>query len=188
MGFGLYLRKNEWLLLTPSITDFEHIPLYKSLQESANGTIVIWEELDRFQTTSFSNLIDSLGKHLSLVFHRFLELSGTKKLKISINNFELEPFNPFNIESIATQQINEEKIKVYDETITIQPFILPHHSKISQQEFERYATDEGYTKSQGFYLYRSNRLLDLVIKSDNHPLNTLVIRRLKIDRADPAVS
>ena len=159
MGFGLYLRKNEWLLLTPSITDFEHIPLYKSLQESANGTIVIWEELDRFQTTSFSNLIDSLGKHLSLVFHRFLELSGTKKLKISINNFELEPFNPFNIESIATQQINEEKIKVYDETITIQPFILPHHSKISQQEFERYATDEGYTKSQGFYLYRSNRLL-----------------------------
>ena len=30
--------------------------------------------------------------------------------------------------------------------------------------------------------------LDLVIKSDNHPLNTLVIRRLKIDRADPAVS
>lgn len=152
-------EKNEWLLLTPSITDFEHIPLYKSLQESANGTIVIWEELDRFQTTSFSNLIDSLGKHLSLVFHRFLELNGTKKLKISINNFELEPFNPFNIESIATQQINEEKIKVYDETITIQPFILPHHSKISQQEFERYATDEGYTKSQGFYLYRSNRLL-----------------------------
>ena len=31
-------------------------------------------------------------------------------------------------------------------------------------------------------------LVDLVIKSDNHPLNTLVIRRLKIDRADPAVS
>ena len=30
--------------------------------------------------------------------------------------------------------------------------------------------------------------VDLVIKSDNHPLNTLVIRRLKIDRADPAVS
>ena len=30
--------------------------------------------------------------------------------------------------------------------------------------------------------------VDLAIKSDNHPLNTLVIRRLKIDRADPAVS
>lgn len=152
-------EKNEWLLLTPSIADFEHISLFKSLQESTNGTIVIWEELDRFQTSSFSNLIDSLGKHLSLVFHRFLELNGAKKLKISINNFELEPFNPFNVESVATQQINEEKIQVYDETITIQPYILPHHSKISQQEFERYATDEGYTKSQGFYLYRSNRLL-----------------------------
>ena len=152
-------EKNEWLLLTPSINDFTYISLFKTLQESACGTIVIWEELDRFQTTSFSNLIDSLGKHLSLVFHRFLELNGTKKIKISINNYELEPFNPFNVENVATQQINEEKIKVYDETITIQPFILPHHSKISQQEFERYATDDGYTKSQGFYLYRSNRLL-----------------------------
>lgn len=152
-------EKNEWKLLTPSINDFEHISLFKSLQDSESGTIVIWEELDRLQVPSFANLIDSLGKHLSLVFHRFLELPGTKKLKISINNFNLEPFNPFNIENAATQEINEEKIKVYDETITIQPFILPHHSKISQQEFERYATDEGYTKSQGFYLYRSNRLL-----------------------------
>lgn len=152
-------KKNEWLLLTPDITSFEHISLFRTLQGSENGTIVIWEELDRFQANNFANLIDSLRKHLSLVFHRFLEFSGAKKLKISINNYDLEPFNPFNVESIATQQINEEKIVVYGETISIQPFILPHHSKISQQEFERYATDEGYTKSQGFYLYRSNRLL-----------------------------
>ncbi|MDP3087046.1 MAG: ATP-binding protein [Methylotenera sp.] len=151
--------KNEWLLLTPDLASFEHIPLFRSLQGAENGTIVIWEDLDRFQSTSFAHLIDSLRKHLSLVFHRFLEFNGAKKLKISINNFDLEPFNPFNVESIATQQISEEKITVYGETISIQPFILPHHSKISQQEFERYATDEGYTKSQGFYLYRSNRLL-----------------------------
>ncbi len=36
--------------------------------------------------------------------------------------------------------------------------------------------------------FRELKDVDLVIKSDNHPLNTLVIRRLKIDRADPAVS
>ncbi|MGV3589870.1 MAG: hypothetical protein ACO1OF_22875 [Adhaeribacter sp.] len=41
----------------------------------------------------------------------------------------------------------------------IQPFILPHHSKISQKEYELYATEEGYIKSQGFYLYRGNRII-----------------------------
>lgn len=152
-------EKNEWLLLTPDISTFVHISLFKSLQESVSGTIVIWEDLDRLQIQSFSGLIDTLRKHLSLVFHRFLELDGSKKLQITVNNNKLEAFNPFNSSNAATQQINEEKIKVYDEVIAIQPFILPHHSKISQQDFERYATDEGYTKSQGFYLYRANRLL-----------------------------
>jgi hypothetical protein len=37
--------------------------------------------------------------------------------------------------------------------------VLPHHSKVSSQEWERYATEDGYIKSQGFYLYRANRLL-----------------------------
>ncbi|MGR5962278.1 hypothetical protein ACT7DN_15425 [Bacillus paranthracis] len=41
----------------------------------------------------------------------------------------------------------------------MQPYILPHHSKLSQQEFDKYATKEGYTKAQGFYLYRAYRLL-----------------------------
>lgn len=152
-------EKNEWLLLTPDVSKFQHISLFKSLQESVSGTIIIWEDLDRLQIQNFPELIDNLRKHLSLVFHRFLELDGSKKLQITVNNNKLEAFNPFNSSNAATQQINEEKIKVYDEIITIQPFILPHHSKISQQDFERYATDEGYTKSQGFYLYRANRLL-----------------------------
>jgi hypothetical protein len=151
--------ENEWLLLTPSHDDYKDFPLFQILNENENGTLVIWEDLDRVKGSDFSSLIDILRKHLSLVFHRFLEQTGTKKIKISINNFPLDPFNPFNIDNAATQQINEEKIKIFNEYISIQPYILPHHSKTSQQEFERYATEDGYTKSQGFYLYRGNRLL-----------------------------
>jgi hypothetical protein len=152
-------KKNEWILLTPDLSEFSQNPLIEKLQKLQNGTLVIWQDLDRLEENNFSGLIDSLRRHLSLVFHRFLELPGNKKLKISINDNGLEPFNPFNIDNSATQQINEEKIKVLNEFVTIQPYILPHHSKTSQQEFERYATEEGYTKSQGFYLYRGNRLL-----------------------------
>lgn len=152
-------NQNQWILTSPEISNYENNPLFKRLLEYEAGTLVIWEEIDRVNKIDFSNIIDSLRKHLSLVFHRFLEQVGLKKLKISINNSTLEPFNPFNIDNVATQQINEEKLKVFNEYISIQPYILPHHSKTSQQEFERYATEEGYTKSQGFYLYRGNRLL-----------------------------
>lgn len=80
-------------------------------------------------------------------------------MKIYINGQQLEPFNPFNPKHIATQQLVPEKIKYLDSEVIVQPYILPHHSKLSQQEFEKYATKDGYTKSQGFYLYRAYRLL-----------------------------
>ena len=36
---------------------------------------------------------------------------------------------------------------------------LPHHDKVSREEWERYAGPEGYVKNQGFYLYRNRRLI-----------------------------
>ncbi len=153
-------EKNEWILRRPNIEDFKGNQLLRELKSYENGTLVIWEEIDRYEQDSFSDVIDKLRKHLSLVFHRYLEGSIIgKKLNIIVNNSDLIAFNPFNINHSATQELSTEKIKIYDNTISVQPFILPHHSKVSQQEYEMYATEEGYTKSQGFYLYRENRLL-----------------------------
>lgn len=153
-------EENKWLLKIPDVNDINTNPLMDKLNKLKSGTLVIWEEIDRYDKASFSENIDKLRKHLSLVFHRYLE--GTvkgKKLKIIINNNELVAFNPFNIANSATQELGLEKIKQFDTNIEVQPFILPHHSKVTQQEYERYATEDGYTKSQGFYLYRENRLL-----------------------------
>jgi hypothetical protein len=152
------VEKNGWYLITPS--SYEKLPQAEQLLKLNHGTLVCWENLDRSDRHIFSNSIDRLRKHLSLVFHRYLEgVNNQKALKISINNNSLAPFNPFNLSHPATQQIAIEKIKIYGSTITIQPYILPHHSKLSQQEYELYATEEGYIKSQGFYLYRGNRVL-----------------------------
>ncbi|KZS47063.1 hypothetical protein AWU65_14575 [Paenibacillus glucanolyticus] len=153
-------KSDKWLLITPEVTWVDTLPLIDELKNQEHGTLVIWEKVDGFNKGTFSSEIDRLRKHLSLVFHRFLEgaIVG-RSLTITINNNKLKAFNPFNINHPATQQISGEKIKINDLTINIQPFILPHHSKVSQQEYEQYATEEGYTKSQGFYLYRANRLL-----------------------------
>jgi len=151
-------KKNEWYLITPE--KIETMPLFNEISSIKNGTLICWQELDRCNKANFTNYIDRLNKHLSLVFHRFLEgIENQKALKIFLNDNPIKPFNPFNANHPATQQTAVEKIKLYGSTITIQPYILPHHSKLSQQEYELYATEDGYIKSQGFYLYRANRIL-----------------------------
>jgi len=150
-------QQNEWLLVTPSGS--LDIPFYDELTNLKSGTLVCWQLIDRCDKNNFSNIIDLVRKHLALVFHRFLEGVDQKSLKIKINNIPVLPFNPFNLNHPATQQLQLEKIKIYSSDINIQPFILPHHSKLSQKDYEYYATEEGYIKSQGFYLYRGNRVL-----------------------------
>jgi hypothetical protein len=156
----LLAEKNEWLLITPETATLKKIPLIDDLEAAEHGTLVVWECLDRYQKSNYVYEIDRLRRHLALVFHRFLEgVTPKKRLKISVNNHEIKAFNPFNPDHKATQQLAEETIRVRGSKIVIQPFVLPHHSKLSQQEYERFATEDGYTKSQGFYLYRANRLL-----------------------------
>jgi len=151
-------KKNEWLLITPE--SFSSLPLIDELNAIKSGTLVCWECIDRCDKSNFSNIIDRLRKHLSLVFHKYLEgFDGSKAVKIFVNQNPLVPFNPFNLNHPATQQLPVEKIKLYGTSIYVQPYILPHHSKLSQQEYELYATEEGYIKSQGFYLYRENRIM-----------------------------
>ncbi|MRH41583.1 ATP-binding protein [Aquibacillus halophilus] len=154
-------RENEWLLITPDIKKYEGIPLFEELMNQESGTLVVWQGIDTFQESDIPSKVDVLRDHLSLVFHCFLEgvAPGKSALSISVNGQQLEPFNPFNPKHIATQQLVPEKIKFQGSEIVVQPFILPHHSKLSQQEYDKYATKDGYTKSQGFYLYRANRLL-----------------------------
>lgn len=170
-------NKNEWRLI--NLNDFKQYDLVRELDKLNSGTLVIWEEIDRINSDDLSEYIIKLREHLSLVFHKFLE---KKTFKILINENELKGFDPFNINHPATQELPKEEIKIGKEKIIIQPFILPHHSKVSQQEYDNYATSEGYLKAQGFYLYRANRLLihgtwfGLHKSSDAHKLV-----RIKID-------
>jgi hypothetical protein len=151
-------QKNKWYLITPEIKEYNHMPFVKELIAMDHGTVVIWQKLDRYKKEDFSIQIYKLRKHLSLVFHRFLE-AKFNTLKIIVNENPIKPFNPFNANHPATIEKAVEKIKIYNSEINITPFILPHHKKLSQEDWESYSTEEGYIKSQGFYLYRANRLL-----------------------------
>lgn len=151
-------KENQWFLLTPE--NLKEIPQFNELSKQKSGTLVCWENIDRVDVKGFPGQVEKVRKHLALVFHRYLEgIDSFKTLKIVLNDNQVIPFNPFNINHPATQQISAEKIRMYNSTFSVQPFILPHHSKLTQQEYELYATEDGYIKSQGFYLYRENRIL-----------------------------
>ena len=133
-----------------------------------DGTLVVWEKLDRVvrpdgqgNRQDFVRQLDETATHLEFVFHRFL--SGREKregrVQILLNGRALEPFDPFHSHHPATQHHQEETFLLDGKEIRIRPVTLPHHDKVSQEDWNRYAGREGYVKNQGFYLYRNRRLI-----------------------------
>jgi len=154
---------DEWKVEIPN--DPEAIPWSDRL--GGSGTLVLWENLDRVvhdasddAIAHFIKRVDEARSHLELVFHRFLAGEpGRRKIQMFLNERPLEPFDPFHQSHPATYADPPESIKVGDHEVTIQAFTLPHHKKVTPDEWERYAGSSGYVKNQGFYVYRQRRLI-----------------------------
>jgi hypothetical protein len=158
--------KDDWLVQIPD--DMSSIPWADRLPKT--GTLVIWEQLDRIIEQNgtdagierFVKRLDEAREHLELVFHRFLSGEpGLKRVEIRLNDRPLVPFDPFHTAHSATtaEPLTPEAIRVGDHVVTIQTFTLPHHKKVTPQEWERYGGRAGYQKNQGFYVYRQKRLI-----------------------------
>ena len=132
----------------------------------SHGTIVCWSHFDRLTKTSVNantQLISSMDKvtdKLELIFHRYLEgEDGLDKITISYNGRKLKPNDPFlkfSIPSISPPQ----KISVNDDFITITPHKLLHPNKLKSSELERLCLGNTLLETQGFYIYRTKRLID----------------------------
>lgn len=157
---------DEWILGILSQDEIRATPYLEKL--AASGTLVLWQKLDRLCEGDLSNnrqdmlyeKIEAVDKHLSLVFHRFLsgEIRG-RKLNIFINSHKLEPFDPFCLSNKATQLLQEEIVRLDGHEVRIQPYILPHHSKLSPKEHDYYQSRSEFVSNQGVYIYRNNRLM-----------------------------
>jgi hypothetical protein len=105
--------------------------------------------------------LDALERHLALVFHRFLagEIKGMKKLTITVNGHAVAQFDPFCRKNPATQILPEEVIRVSETEVHIQPYILPHHSRLTAAEYDFYQSRSEFLSNQGAYIYRNGRLM-----------------------------
>jgi len=158
---------DDWFI---SVLDEEEIaaqPFFDTLGDT--GTLVIWRDLDRLFEDETGQKRDEIvneklavvERHLSLVFHRFLagEVKGRMKLAIRINGHPIAPFDPFCRKNAATQMLPEETVWIDDVAVTMQPYILPHHSRLTASEYDFYQDRSDFISNQGAYVYRNGRLM-----------------------------
>ena len=161
-----HVKKAEsWSLIILDDAEFNKYPSYDKLASLENGTLVIWQDLDKFAigendiAEAFSRKMALIREHLALVFHRYLSgEQGLKKLDIRMNELSIDPHDPF-LSKKSTQLMDEETIVVRGSKVKVKPYILPHVSKLTQKELKALGGKEGLRKQQGFYVYRNKRLL-----------------------------
>lgn len=161
-----HVKKAEsWSLIILDDAEFNKYPSYDKLASLGNGTLVIWQDLDKFAigendiAEAFSRKMALIREHLALVFHRYLSgEQGLKKLDIRMNELSIDPHDPF-LSKKSTQLMDEETIIVRGSKVKVKPYILPHVSKLTQKELKALGGKDGLRKQQGFYVYRNKRLL-----------------------------
>jgi len=89
-----------------------------------------------------------------MIFHRFIENCS---IKIFFQQREIEAWNPFLIIDAATQKFPEEPLQ--NNKVRMRGFVLPHKSKLTEEEFRKNEGPNGWNDQQGFYIYRNERLL-----------------------------
>ena len=151
-----YLKKLSNIELKEILVKIKGMPNAFDISETS-GTIVLWEELDRFNNlskNSFAKEISKTKKHLELIFHKF-----EKDINLRINGNQLIFWNPFN----NCTQKQPKKFKFSAEKsndFLIRGFILKHESEFdNHSEFLKCSRGEPLNNYQGFFVYRNKRLI-----------------------------
>lgn len=174
---------NEWELLVPEedeLNTWEKETLNHEVS-GENGTVVIWTNLDgalsllssniiREREKLLAHLIEEVGSHLKMIFHRFMQgsVTGRRKLNIYLCGEPLVPWDPFCRDE-KTEELDILHLKVIsteadgsklEETVTVSPFVLPRQDEFSSDSAWTNASGQkNWNQLQGFYFYRNNRLL-----------------------------
>lgn len=155
-------RSNDWSVLEYSQEEIAQLPSINLFDSVESGTYVLLQNFDRISASShdvkktLESQIEAAENHLSLVFHRIIVEDG---VRIYINSRPIEPKDPFLEEHRSTQRLREQSIDINDEKITLQPYILPHRSKLSRDDMRKVGGSDDLRTNQGFYIYRCKRLI-----------------------------
>lgn len=156
---------NEWRLLRQPTA--LAASLAEQLANKRHGTVVVWEKLDRLTAgtitesdsdeDAFLRQAEYVGEYFAAVFHRLM--TGKHAVAILLNGKRVEPWDPFLSDEPATQRLAIEHISFQGHSIEVEPFVLPHLSKLDTDTHRAAGRLRGWNALQGFYIYRNSRLL-----------------------------
>ena len=174
-GHGVHTRRwdldhlassGDWQLLNVPVENVAGDEVSR-LTQLEHGTLVVWAKLDRLvgdvgvdnarARRQFHDALRGVEEHVAMVFHRFM--AERNSVSIRINDQLIKPWDPFLADEAATQRLPSETLGSSDSGITITPFVLPHHSRLSGEKHRAAAGPTGWNAQQGFYVYRNRRLL-----------------------------
>lgn len=155
------IKSKAWMLRGYSENEISELPMIDLLEEKESGTYIILSDFDRIKESTsninetFNKYLDDMIDHLSLVFHRFID----DGLNIAVNGLRIDAKDPFLTYHRATQRKRESSFYINEEKIKLKPYILPHLSKLSQEDLDKVGGKERMRNDQGFYVYRNKRLI-----------------------------
>lgn len=155
------VEKGDWLLKCFSDKEIKKYAHIDVLENVKTGTYILLENFDRVKestaniSTTFNKKLNEMESHVALVFHRFIE----EGLTIKVNGIKIEGRDPFLSMHPATQKKRESSFYINNEKITLKPFVLPHLSKLKQEDLDKLGGKDRIRNEQGFYVYRNKRLI-----------------------------
>ena len=183
-----HVRKaGEWQLLKSATSTATRYG--STLEAQRSGTAVVIEDLDRLsflagsasdRATHLSDALQTMRLHLGMVFHRFI---SEDRLSISIGKGKVPAWDPYLSGKSTELPTEKSPTRVGHAAVSVTPFVLPHHSKLTDEEHQLAAGLHGWNAHQGFYVYRGRRLivpgtwLNLSLRKEEH----LKLARIRVD-------
>lgn len=157
-------EENAWILLKSASSNANTL-VKDYFQKCKSGTVVVWEKLDRIipgtkvddedYQTAFLSYAKAVKDHISVVFSAYM--SGANKVCFNLNGRPIHIWDPFMVDK--STKMPTESLYVNGHEVKVKTYILPHHSRLSGEEFSDNAGLHGWNAQQGFYIYRNNRLI-----------------------------
>lgn len=127
---------------------------------NGEGTVVLWENLDRIVTDGFTaqdmiDLVEQVDIHLAMTFHRLIDAG----LEIRVNGRRVRGWDPF-LTGNPGKAMESVEYRLQNATgVLAQCHVLPHKDLLKPAEYESAAGPAGWPAQEGFYIYRNQRLL-----------------------------
>ena len=158
----------DWRLLRSADAAAERC--FHRLARLTKGTAIVWQDLDRVTAGThtdsdadqqhFLRRVDEVRTHLGIVFHRLIHAPRVRGgVRLIVNEHPVEPWDPYLEDTTATYALAPTTIPFGKARIVVQPYVLPHLSKLPPDRHAGAAGPHGWNSHQGFYIYRNKRLL-----------------------------